>query len=78
MARHKVVIKRIVSPDGKVVAEAKSVVATSDNNESEINQTVSVNISSGASSSTHFRSSSSSQSGYSSTSGSISVSCGND
>ncbi|MUG93680.1 hypothetical protein F7734_15130 [Scytonema sp. UIC 10036] len=77
MNRYKVVIKRIVSSDGKIIAEAKNIVATSDNNQSEITQSVSVNVSSGTSSSSCFSSSNSSQSGYSSTSGSISVSCDN-
>jgi hypothetical protein len=75
MTRYQVVVKRIVSPDGKVVAETKSIVATSDNNEGEISQSVSVNVSSGNSSSSRVSSRSSSQSGYSSTSGSISISC---
>ena len=43
MAQYKVVIKRIVSPDGKVIAEAKSVATASSNSQSEISQTVSVN-----------------------------------
>ncbi len=46
MARYQVVIKRIVSPDGKVIAEAKSVATASGDNHSQISQTVSVNISS--------------------------------
>jgi len=41
----KVVVKRIVSPDGKVIAEAKSVVIISDNQQSHIQQSVSVEVS---------------------------------
>ena len=46
MSNYKVVFKRIVSPDGKVIAEAKSVVATSDAKENKISQSVFVNSSS--------------------------------
>lgn len=45
MANSKVVIKKIISPDGKVIAEAKSVAITSDGGEGTINQTVVVKIS---------------------------------
>lgn len=74
MARYQVVIKRIVSPDGKIVAETKSIVVTSDNNQSEISQSVSVNVSSGTNSSTYISSSSSSQSGFIYASGSSAIS----
>jgi hypothetical protein len=77
MTHQQVVVKRIVSPDGKIIAEAKSIVTTSDNNQGEISQSVSVNVASGTRSSTHIRSSSSSQSGSSSVSGSSSISCSN-
>jgi len=77
MTHNQVVIKRIVSPDGKVIAETKSIVTTSDNNQDKISQSVSVNVSSSTRSSTHIRSSSSSQSGSSSVSGSSSISCSN-
>ncbi|WP_414586313.1 hypothetical protein [Scytonema sp. PCC 10023] len=60
MARYQVVIKRIVSPDGKIVAEAKSIATASDDSQSEIHQTVSVNISSGNSCSARSTSSSTS------------------
>ena len=51
MVRSKVVVQRIVSPDGKLIAEAKSVVITSSNNESLTHQAVSVTVSSSNSSS---------------------------
>lgn len=51
MTRYQVVIKRIVSPDGKIIAEAKSVATVFSSNESEISQTVFVNVSSGQNSS---------------------------
>lgn len=47
MIRSKVLIQRIVSSDGKSVAEAKSVVITSDESESTINQCVTVEVCSG-------------------------------
>jgi hypothetical protein len=62
MAGYKVMIKRIVSPDGKVIAEAKSVVIASGDGKSEISQSVSVNISSGSSSRSFVKSSSTSSS----------------
>jgi len=37
MGRYQVVVKRIVSPDGKIIAEAKSVAKASGDGESEIN-----------------------------------------
>lgn len=46
MSHTRVFVKRMVSPDGKVIAEAKSVVTISGDQESTIDQTVSVNISS--------------------------------
>ncbi|HEY9767040.1 MAG TPA: hypothetical protein V6C71_00860 [Coleofasciculaceae cyanobacterium] len=46
MKRDRVVVKRVVSADGKIVAEAKSVAKASDADDSQINQSVSVNISS--------------------------------
>lgn len=58
MERHEVVVKRIVSPDGKVVSEVKSVAKTSGEGQTEISQDISVNVSSDGSSSR------SSQSGY--------------
>ncbi len=62
MTDYKVVIKRIVSRDGKIIAEAKSLATVSGDNQTEISQTVSVNISSGHSSSSCSTSSSSSSS----------------
>ena len=60
MIRSKVVIKRVVSVDGKSTAEAKSVMITSSDVESTTNQVVSVEVSS--------------SNGYSSSSASSSVS----
>ncbi|MBP5971192.1 hypothetical protein HW132_00205 [Brasilonema sp. CT11] len=66
MEQHEqVVVKRIVSPDGKVVAEVKHFVKASGDGQTQISQSVSVKVSSDK------NSSSSSQSGYSS------ISCGN-
>jgi len=59
MARYQVVIKRIVSPDGKIIAEAKSVAIASGDNQSHINQSVSVHVSSGHNSCSSFSTSSS-------------------
>ncbi|MBW4610468.1 MAG: hypothetical protein KME22_25460 [Hassallia sp. WJT32-NPBG1] len=59
MTPYQVVIKRIVSPDGKIVAEAKSVAAASGDNQSEISQSVSVHVSSGNNSCRSFSTSSS-------------------
>lgn len=60
MSRYQVVIKRIVSVEGKTIAEAKSVAMTSGDGGNEISQSISVNISSGNSSSSSSKSSSSS------------------
>ncbi|KAB8333298.1 hypothetical protein SD80_015780 [Scytonema tolypothrichoides VB-61278] len=46
MKREQVVVKRIVSPDGKVIAEIKSFVKASGDGQSQINQSVSVKVSS--------------------------------
>lgn len=51
MTQRKVVVKRIVSPDGKVITETKSIVETSGDSEDKISQSVSVKVSSGHSSS---------------------------
>lgn len=51
MKRTKIKIKRIVSPDGKVVAEARSVTSVSSDNESVINNSVTVEIGSSSCSS---------------------------
>jgi hypothetical protein len=59
MASYEVAIKRIVSSDGKVIAEAKTVAVTSENGESQVNQNVSVNILTGSSSSIVVKSTSS-------------------
>lgn len=46
MTQYRVVTKRIVSPDNKLIAEAKSVVAASDDKQTEVSQSVSVTMSS--------------------------------
>ncbi|MGD1805066.1 hypothetical protein ACP6PL_06450 [Dapis sp. BLCC M126] len=51
MNPYQVLAKQIVSPDGKIIAEAKSFAAVSSDDQSEINQSVSVNILSASSSS---------------------------
>ncbi|MEG4421664.1 hypothetical protein QUA70_24205 [Microcoleus sp. LAD1_D5] len=71
----KVVVKRIVSPDGKVIAEAKSVVEVSGDDRGEISQSVSVKVSSANSSSSNAKSSSSSSASSSSSSTSSTSSC---
>ena len=71
----KVVVKRIVSPDGKVIAEAKSVVEASGDDRGEISQSVSVKGSSANSSSSYAKSSSSSSASSSSSSTSSTSSC---
>ena len=70
MTSYRVITKRIVSPDGKVISEARSI-AKSVGNQTEISQNVSVDISSASSSS---YSSSSSSLGSSSSSSSSSIS----
>ena len=47
MNRSRVVIQRIVSPGGKIVAEAKSTASTLGDGESVVSQSVTVTISSG-------------------------------
>jgi hypothetical protein len=59
MPSYQVVTKKIVSSDGKIIAEAKSIVTASGNGESEISQSVSVDASSGSISSCSVKSSSS-------------------
>ncbi len=71
----KVVVKRIVSPDGKVIAEAKSVVEASGDDRGEISQSVSVKVSSANRSSSYAKSSSSSSASSSSSSTSSTSSC---
>ena len=61
MTRYHVITKRIVSPDGKVISEVRSV-ATSVGNQTEVNQSVSIDISSDSSRSCSSSSSSSSSS----------------
>lgn len=60
MSQQKVVFKRIVSPDGKTIAEAYSEVNVSDENTGRIHQSVTVNSSLGSSSSSSSASSSAS------------------
>lgn len=45
MTKSKVVIQKIISPDGRVIAEAKSVASTSNEDEGTVNQTVVVRVS---------------------------------
>lgn len=59
MPSYQVVIKKIVSSDGKIITEAKSIATASGDGESEISQSVSVNASSGSISSCSVKSSSS-------------------
>ena len=61
MSHARVVIQRVISPDGKVIAEAKSTVSTSGGSENTVNQSVTVKVSSGSSCSSSSSSSSSSR-----------------
>ena len=45
MPPYQVVIKRVVSPDGKTISEARSVVMVSGDNQTEITQRISVEVS---------------------------------
>lgn len=58
MLNTKVIVKRMISPDGKIVAQAKSVAIASSDNESKISQDVTAKISSGSSHSSSHSSSS--------------------
>ena len=60
--RYRVVVKRIVSADGKIVSEAKSVAKVSDVNKSSAKQSVSVNTAFERNSISRIKSSSSSSS----------------
>lgn len=60
MAIYKVINKRIVSPDGRVISEAKSVAKASGDDGTQVSQSVSVNVSSSSNSSNSSSSSSSS------------------
>ena len=51
MPPYQVVIKRVVSPDGKTISEARSVVMVSGDNQTEITQRISVEVSADNSSS---------------------------
>ena len=62
MSYTKVVIQRLISPDGKVIAEAKSTVSISGGSESTVNQSVTVKVSSSNSCSSSSSSSSSASS----------------
>lgn len=62
MSGYQVVVKRIVSPDGRIVAEAKSIAKASANGDSKIIQNVSVTTSGDGSSSCSVKSVSSSHS----------------
>jgi predicted RNA-binding protein YlqC (UPF0109 family) len=59
MILHKIIIERIISSEGQTISEAKSIVTASSDNQSEISQSVSVNISSGNRSTSWTKSSSS-------------------
>lgn len=61
MNQYKVIVKRVVSPNGKIIAETKSVVAVSSDGESEMSQSVSVEVSSTNNSISSSKSSSSSR-----------------
>ncbi|BAY24511.1 hypothetical protein NIES2100_43060 [Calothrix sp. NIES-2100] len=58
MNRYRVVNKRIVSPDGKTIAEVKSFVKASGDDQSEVSQSISVSISSEGNASIYVNSSS--------------------
>jgi len=58
MINAKVIVKRVISPDEKIVAEAKSVAIVSGDNESTINQDATIEISFGRSCSRSYSSSS--------------------
>lgn len=60
MTKYRVYQQRIVSPDGKAVAEATSTVITSGDRQTEIEQTVSVSVTKNNSSSSSSSSSKSS------------------
>jgi hypothetical protein len=60
MIHRQVIIKQIISPDGKIIAEAKSIAMACGDDQSEISQSISVNISSNNSSRSYTKSSSSS------------------
>ena len=62
MIKAKVIVKRIISPDERIVAEAKSVALASGDNESTISQDITVEISAGNSCSSSYSSSSASSS----------------
>ncbi len=58
MSQKKVIFKRVISPDGKIIAEAYSEVNVSDGSQGVIQQSVTVNVSSGSSCSSSSASSS--------------------
>ena len=60
MSQNKVIFKRVISPDGKSIAEAYSEVNVSDESTRIIHQSVTVNVSSGSRSSSSSASSSAS------------------
>ncbi|MBD6616485.1 hypothetical protein FNW02_11705 [Komarekiella sp. 'clone 1'] len=53
MIRRQVIIKQIILSDSKIIAEAKTIVMASGDAQSEINQSISVNISSNNTSSSY-------------------------
>ncbi len=74
MSRSRVVFQRVVSPDGKVIAEAKSTASASGDSDSAVSQSVTVKISSGKSYSSSSSSSSASTSSSSTSTSSSSAS----
>ncbi len=58
MSQKKVIFKRVISPDGKSIAEAYNEVNISDESQGVMHQSVTVNVSSGSSSSSSSASSS--------------------
>jgi hypothetical protein len=44
MTQYRIITKRFVSSDGKVIAEAKSIASASDTNNSQVNQSVAIHV----------------------------------
>ncbi len=44
MTQQRVITKRFISSDGKVIVEAKSIASTSDVNDSQVSQSVSIHV----------------------------------
>ena len=58
MVYYRVISQKIVSPDGKTIAEAKSTVVTSESDRSNTSQSVAVNVTGGNFASSYAKSSS--------------------